>query len=56
MFFSVFLNVDFQLSVREHLLTVMVSECWHRFPGEVMESPSLETLKSRLDVVLSGPA
>ena len=29
-------------------------EVWHRLPREVMDAPSLETLKVRLDVALSN--
>ena len=32
--------------------SVRVTEHWHRFPREVVESPSLEILKSHLDKVL----
>jgi len=44
----------FPLNIREHFFTVRVTECWHQLPREVVESPSLETLKSHLDVVLGN--
>jgi len=28
---------------------------WHRLPGEVVDAPSLETFKARLDGALSNP-
>ena len=31
-----------------------VTEPWHRLPREVVESPSLAILKSRLDTVLGN--
>ena len=44
----------FPLNVRKHFFTVRVSKRWHRFPREVMESPSLEIFKSCLDTVLGN--
>ena len=42
----------FQLNPRENFFTLRVTEPWHRLPGEVVESPSLEIFKTRLDKVL----
>lgn len=36
------------LNIRKHF-TVQLTEHWHRFPREVVESPSMETLKNQLD-------
>ena len=33
---------------------VQVVEHWHRLPREVMESPSLEMLKTQLDTALNN--
>jgi len=44
----------FLLNIRKHFLTVRVTGCWYRFPREVVESPSLEILKSHLDMVLGN--
>jgi len=33
---------------------VRVVRHWHRLPGEVVNAPSLETLKARLDGALSN--
>ena len=42
----------FPLNIRKHSFTVRVTELWHRWPTEVVESPSLETCKSHLGMVL----
>ena len=39
------------LNMKGHF-TVMVTEQWHRFPREVVESPSLEMFKTCLDAIL----
>ncbi|KFQ27769.1 hypothetical protein N332_01129, partial [Mesitornis unicolor] len=40
------------LNIRKIFFTVRVREHWHRVPREVVESPSLETFKTRLDAFL----
>jgi len=40
------------LNIRKHFLTVRVAEHWHRLPGEVVQSPFLETFRSHLDMIL----
>ena len=42
----------FQLNMRKDFFPLRVTELWHRLPREVVESPSLETLKTRRDEVL----
>ncbi|KAK4825619.1 hypothetical protein QYF61_001299 [Mycteria americana] len=44
----------FPLNIRKHFFTVRVTEHWHRLPRETVESPSLEILKSCLDMVLGS--
>jgi len=44
----------FPLSIRKHFFTERVTKRWHKLPGEVVESPSTEILKSRLNVVLGS--
>lgn len=39
----------FCLNIRKNIFTLRVVKCWHSLPREVVDSPSLEILKSCLD-------
>ena len=44
----------FRLDIRKKLFTVKVVRHWHRLPREVVNAPSLETSKARMDEAVSN--
>ncbi|KFV88053.1 hypothetical protein N308_15421, partial [Struthio camelus australis] len=44
----------FHLNLRKNFFTVRVTEHWNRLPRGVVESPSLEIFKTRLDAILGN--
>ncbi|KFP22080.1 hypothetical protein Z169_14264, partial [Egretta garzetta] len=44
----------FRLDIRKKFFTMMMVKHWNRLPREVVEAPSLEAFKARLDGALSN--
>ena len=44
----------FRLDIRKKLFTVKVVRHWHTLPREVVNAPSLETSKARMDEAVSN--
>jgi len=42
------------VNIRKHFFIVRVTMHWHRLPREIARAPSLEILKSHMDMVLGN--
>jgi len=47
-------EVRYRLAIRKKFFTMGLVKHWNRFPREVVDAPSMETLKVRLDRALSN--
>ncbi|KFZ56696.1 hypothetical protein N338_12389, partial [Podiceps cristatus] len=44
----------YRLDIRKKFFTMQVVKHWNRLPRQVVEAPSLDTFKARLDVALGN--
>ena len=45
----------YRLDIRKRFVTVWTVRYWHRLPRGVVDAPSLEVFKARLDGSVSSP-